>query len=201
MSMIGDLIIAAVAFAAGNLVGWFARIVWQTRALTRDIEEKVDDLTNRMDERGFMSLERARDVVVVLMLLVVIYAAVMSSRASDKVADQQERLEADQAERARSVACLSSWAHGFAETVDARAARLNATTKARDKMDDAAADVFAAITAVLASDGAPADVAHLRDTLDRHHRAYAAVAAAVEAQADTGQANPYPDWPQRCYER
>lgn len=190
--MISDLILAAVAFAAGNLVGWFARIVWQTRAITQGIEEKVDDLTNRMDERGAMTLERARDLVVLLMLVVVIYSAVLSARASDKVADQQ-------AERSRSVACLSKWATAFGEAVDVRAARSTATTKARDKMDAAEADVFAAITAVLGSQGAPGDVATLRDSLDRYHRAYAAVAAAVDAQGEAGAANPYPDPPQRCY--
>jgi hypothetical protein len=190
--MISDLIVAAVAFAAGNLVGWFARIMWQTRAITKGIDRKMDDLTHRMDERGAITLERARDLVVLLMLVVVIYAAVMSSRASDKVAEQQ-------AERNRSVACLSKWATEFGQAIDARAARSTATTEARDRMDAAEADVFDAITAVLAAEGSPATVATLRDSLNRYERAYAAVAAAVEAQGETGAANPYPDPPQRCY--
>lgn len=190
--MISDLLVAAVAFAAGNLVGWFARALWQTRALTKEINAKMDDL-NR-DERGAftLSLERARDLVIVLMLLVVIWSAWQSDRTSDRV----ER-EADQ--RAATLDCLSTWATEFAAALDVRTSRNTAITKARDDQDEATADVFAAVLPLFRPDAGPGDSRRLRAALERHRKAYATLSDLVEKSGAVQAANPYPNPPRACY--
>lgn len=191
--MISDLLLAAVAFAVGNLVGWFARALWQTRAITEEIDAKMDDLNDRMDERGFMTLDRARDLVVILMLGVVIWSAVLSTRASDRV-------ERDQKDRAATVECLSTWATDFAEALDARTSRNSAITKARDEMDAAVAAVFAAVPPLFAPGAVPADSDRLRAALERHRKAYAALNDLVTKAGEVQAANPYPDPPRACYD-
>lgn len=190
--MLPDLILAAVAFAAGNLVGWLARALWQTRALTKEIDAKVDDITHRMDERGFMTLDRARDLVVILMLGVVIWSAIMSSRAS-------ERVEREQEERAATVECLSTWATDFAAALDARTSRNSQITKARDEMDAAAAAVFASVPPLFEPDAGPADRDRLSAELERHRKAYATLDALVRKSGEVQAANPYPEPPKACY--
>lgn len=192
--MLPDLLLAAIAFTAGNLVGWFARALWQTRALTKEIDAKVDDITNKMDERGFMTLtlDRARDLVVILMLGVVIWSAIMSARASDRV-------ERDQAERAETVECLSTWATDFAAALDARTSRNSEITKARDEMDAAVAAVFASVPPLFDPGAGPADTARFRDTLERHRKAYAVLEDLVQKSGEVQAANPYPDPPKACY--
>lgn len=190
--MLPDLILAAVAFAAGNFVGWFARVLWQTRALTKEIDSKVDDISNRMDERGFMTLDRARDLVVILMLGVVIWSAIMSSRAS-------ERVEREQAQRAETLECLSTWATDFADALDARTSRNSQMTKARDEMDAAVAAVFASVPPLFEPGAGPADTRRFTDALERHRKAYAVVDDLVRKSGQTQAANPYPDPPKACY--
>lgn len=190
--MLPDLILAAVAFAAGNLVGWFARTLWQTRALTKEIDAKVDDINTRMDERGFMTLERARDLVIILMLAVVIWSAIMSTRAS-------ERVEREQAQRAETLECLSTWATDFAEALDARTSRNSEMTKARDEMDAAVAAVFASVPPLVEPAAGPADMRRFTDALERHRKAYAVVDDLVRKSGQTQAANPYPDPPRACY--
>jgi hypothetical protein len=190
--MWSDLLLAAAAFAAGNLVGWFARALWQTRALTKEINAKMDDL-NR-DERGAftLTLERARDLVIVLMLLVVLWSAWQSERTSARV----ER-EAD--ERAATLDCLSTWSTEFAAALDVRTSRNTAITKARDDHDAAVADVFAAVLPLFRPDAGPGDSQRLRDALERHRKTYATLSELVEKSAETQAANPYPDPPRACY--
>lgn len=191
--MWSDLLLAAAAFAAGNLVGWFARALWQTRALTKEINAKMDDF-NRPDERGAvtLSLERARDLVIVLMLLVVIWSAWQSERTSDRV----ER-EADQ--RAATLDCLSTWATEFADALDVRTSRNSAITKARDDMDAAAAAVFASVPPLFRDDAGPGDGQRLRDALEQHRKAYATLSGLVEKSGEVQAANPYPEPPRACY--
>lgn len=190
--MWSDLLVAAVAFTAGNLVGWFARALWQTRALTKEINDKMDDL-NR-DERGAftLTLERARDLVIVLMLLVVLWSAWQSERTSERV----ER-EADQ--RAATLDCLSTWATDFAAALDVRTSRNTAITKARDDHDAAVAAVFASVPPLFRPDAGPEDSQRLRDSLEQHHKTYATLSELIEKSSETQAANPYPDPPRACY--
>lgn len=190
--MWSDLLLAAVAFAAGNAVGWFARALWQTRALTKEINEKMDDLTHPRDERGAITLERARDLVIVLMLLVVIWAAWQSERTSDRV----ER-EAD--DRARTLDCLSTWSTEFAAALDVRTSRTGAITEARDEMDAAAAAVFASVPPLFDEAAGPEDGQRLRDALERHRKAYAVLNDLVTKSGQVQAANPYPEPPRACY--
>lgn len=192
--MWSDLLLAAIAFAAGNLVGWFARAVWQTRALTKEIDAKMDDITNRMDERGAitLSLERARDLVIILMLAVVIWSGIMSTRASERVEREQDR-------RAETLECLSTWATDFAAALDARTSRNSQMTKARDEMDAAVAAVFAAIPPLMEPNRGPADFTRFSEALERHRKAYAVVDDLVRKSGQTQAANPYPDPPRACY--
>lgn len=192
--MWSDLLVAAVAFVAGNAVGWFARALWQTRAITKEIDAKMDDITHRMDERGFisLSLERARDLVIILMLAVVIWSAFLSVQASNRV-------EREQADRAEDLECLSTWATDFAAALDARTSRNSQMTKARDEMDAAVAAVFAAIPPLLEPSDGPADLKRFTDALERHRKAYAVVEDLVQKSGETQAANPYPDPPRGCY--
>lgn len=190
--MWSDLLLAAIAFAAGNLVGWFARAVFQTRALTKEIDAKVDTITNRMDERGFMTLERARDLVIILMLGVVIWSAIMSTRASERVAREQE-------DRAATIDCLSTWSTEFAAALDARTSRNSAMTEARDEMDAAAAAVFASVPPLFEPASGPADFRRLQDALERHRKAYAVLEDLVTKAGEIQAANPYPEPPRACY--
>lgn len=193
--MWSDLLLAAVAFAAGNVLGWFARALWQTRALTKEIDAKMDDITNKMDERGAitLSLERARDLVIILMLAVVIWSAVLSVQASNRVEREQDR-------RAQDLECLSTWATEFAVALDARTSRSSDITKARDEMDAAAAAVFAAIPPLLDGEATGAEIEQFRSELERHSKAYAALDKLVTKSGEVQAANPYPDPPRRCYE-
>ena len=192
-----DILLAAVAFAAGNCVGWFGRALWQTRDLTKEIDAKMDDITNKMnkDERGAMtlSLERARDLVVILMLGVVIWSAIMSTRAS-------ERVERDQEQRTEALECLSTWATEFAVALDARTSRNSAVAKARDDMDSRVAAVFAAVPPLFEPGNDTADTERFRGALEDHRKAYAALDELVKKSGETQAANPYPDPPRRCYE-
>lgn len=192
--MWSDLLLVAIAFATGNLVGWFARVAWQTRALTKEIDAKMDNITSRMDERGFMtlSLERARDLVIILMLAVVIWSAILSTRASERVEQEQE-------ERGQTLECLSTWATDFAAALDARTSRSTQMTQARDEMDAAVAAVFAAVPPLFEPGADAADIKRFRDTLERHRKAYAVVEDLVEKTGQTQAANPYPDPPRACY--
>jgi len=193
--MWSDLLLAAVAFTAGNAVGWFGRALWQTRDLTKEIDAKMDDITNKMDERGAvtLSLERARDLVIILMLAVVIWSAVMSTRAS-------ERVEREQEQRAESLECLSTWATEFAVALDARTSRNSAVTKARDKLDSTVAAVFAAVPPLFEPGNDAPDTARFRGALEEHRKAYAALDELVQKSGETQAANPYPDPPKRCYD-
>lgn len=190
--MISDLLLAAIAFTTGNLVGWFARALWQTRALTKEIDSKMDDLTNRMDERGSAALDRARDVIIILMLGIVIWSAWKSEAASDRV-------EREAADREAALECLSTWATEFGVALDARTSRTSAVTKARDDMDAAVAAVFAAVPPLFADDAGPADSARLRDALERHRKAYAVLDDLITKSGQVQAANPYPDPPRSCY--
>lgn len=195
--MWSDLLLAAVAFAAGNCVGWFGRALWQTRDLTKEIDAKMDDITHKIDkdERGAitMSLDRARDLVIILMLAVVIWSAVMSTRAS-------ERVEREQEQRAEALECLSTWATEFAVALDARTSRNSAVAKARDDMDSRVAAVFAAVPPLFEPGNDTSDTARFRETLEEHRKAYAALDKLVQESGETQAANPYPDPPRRCYE-
>jgi len=196
--MWSDLLLAAVAFATGNAVGWFGRALWQTRDLTKEIDAKMDDITHKMDERDergaiTLSLERARDLVIILMLAVVIWSAVLSTRAS-------ERVEREQDQRAETLECLSTWATEFAVALDARTSRSSDITKARDEMDAAAAAVFAAIPPLLDAEATGAEITSFRDSLERHRKAYATLDKLVQKSGEVQAANPYPDPPRRCYE-
>lgn len=191
--MWSDLLLTAVAFAAGNLVGWFARALWQTRALTKEINAKMDDMTHPRDERGALTLERARDLVIILMLAVVIWSAFLSTRAS-------ERVEREQDQRAAALECLSTWATEFAEALDARTSRSSQMTKARDDMDAAVAAVFASVPPLFEPGNDATDTQRFRDALEQHRKAYAVVEELVKKSGETQAANPYPDPPRRCYE-
>lgn len=190
--MWSDLLLAAVAFAAGNLVGWSARALWQTRALTKEIDSKVDDIATRMDERGFMSLRVVRDLIIIFMLVVVIWSTVVSVRASNRV-------ERDQEQRAETVECLSTWATEFAAALDARTSRNSETTKARDEMDAAVAAVFDAVPPLFEPGNDAADTARFQAALQRHHKAYAEVEKLVKKSGEVAAANPYPSTPKACY--
>jgi len=190
--MISDLLVAAIAFTAGNLVGWFARAVWQTRALTKEIDAKMDDLSNKMDERGALALDRVRDLIIVLMLGVVLWSAWQSIGTNERVEEQTR-------ERAESLECLSTWATEFGIALDVRTSRSGAITEARDQMDAAAAAVFAAVPPLFRESAGPADAQRLRDALDRHSKAYARLADLVEKSGATQAANPYPEPPRTCY--
>lgn len=190
--MMSDLLVALVAFAAGNLVGWFARTLWQTRAITKEIDAKVDDLTNRMDERGSARLDRARDVVIIIMLGIVIWSAWKSEAASDRVEREAE-------DRTAALECLSAWATDFGVALDARTSRTSEITEARDEMDAAAAAVFASVPPLFADDAGPADAGRLREALERHRKAYAELNRLVTKSGQIQAANPYPDPPRSCY--
>lgn len=190
--MLSDLLLAAVAFAAGNAVGWFGRALWQTRALTKEINAKMDDMTHPHDERGALTLERARDLVIILMLGIVIWSAIMSTRAS-------ERVEREQESRAATVDCLSTWSTSFAAALDARTSRTGAIATARDEMDAAAAAVFAAVPPLFEPGAGPEDGQRLRDALERHRKAYAVLNDLVTKSGQVQAANPYPDPPRACY--
>lgn len=190
--MWSDLLLAAAAFAAGNLAGWFARALWQTRALTKEINAKMDDFTHPRDERGALTLERARDLVIILMLLVVLWSAWLSTRAS-------ARVEAEQDRRAETVECLSTWATEFAAALDVRTSRTGAITEARDEMDAAAAAVFASVPPLFEEGAGAEDGRRLRDALERHRKAYAVLNDLVTKSGQVQAANPYPEPPRACY--
>lgn len=170
-----DLAVAAVAFAAGNLVGWFARAAWQTRSRPEGVDA------------------RTRDLVILVMLIVVTASAWLSIRASNRVADEQER-------RAETIECLSTWSVDFAEALDARTSRSTEITKARDRMDAAAAAVFSAVLPLFRPEAGPEDSDRLRAALERHRSAYATLDDLIRKQGATQAANPYPEPPRACYD-
>lgn len=114
--MTHDLLLAAAGFLVGLAAGWLARTLYQTRTLAKEVADKMDDLTHRLDhdDRGALDLDRARDVVVVVMLAIVIYTGIQSSLASSKISDTQHDLK-------REVACQAAWNDSYADVQAQRA--------------------------------------------------------------------------------